>query len=340
MVKHINENSLNVDFVGEDELMYGRNYIRELYERADVYDFEQYRFWLNYLETLALSSFEWVGMPEGIDTRAVEYIMLHFGIGAMFTEWGGHLFAQAAPSSNINMYYNPNQIMLCAPSGQTWERHCEGWVEYVLDSELGERLPIYREKDAVILFDNMRRYPVWSRLRYYAKRLATIDRVMDVNIGAQRTPWLISMPEEAVKSGDTIVKDLMRNKQVLKVTPQMANIVNVDVLTTLAPYVAKDLQDTKKQILYDVLTLLGIDNANTEKKERMIDHEATSNNEQILLARRSRLECRRTFCEKCNALWGLDMSVQWGAPHLLEGSEYGDSELTPTTERTENSATV
>ena len=33
--------------------------------------------------------------------------------------------------------------------------------------------------------------------RNYAKRLAQIDRTIDVNIGAQATPWIITGPEEA-----------------------------------------------------------------------------------------------------------------------------------------------
>lgn len=325
MVKHINESELDVDFVDVDEQMFGRNYLRQLYGKAEVYNHEQYLFWLNYLESLAISAFEWEGIPAGIDPRAIEYIMLHFGMGAMFREWGGFLFAQASPASNINMYYNPNEILLCAPSGQTWQRHCESWVSQEWDSELNDYLPRIHERDAVMLFDSLLRYPVYTRIKYYAKRLATIDRVIDVNVGAQRTPFILRYPEQAKLAGNATIKALEKNEQAIKTPPSAGGIIDIDVLTTAAPYVAKDLQDTKKQILYDALTFLGVDNSNTEKKERMIDAEATSNQEQILLLRRSRLAARKQFCEQAFNLWGIEINVKWGAPHLQES----DGDMTP-----------
>ena len=88
---------------------------------------------------------------------------------------------------------------------------------------------------------------------------------------------MIRYPEEAKLTGNTTIKALEKNEQTIKTPPSAGGIVDIDVLPTTAPYVAKDLQDTKKQILYDALTFLGVDNSNTEKKERMIDAEATSN---------------------------------------------------------------
>ena len=91
-----------------DEMQFGRNYIRELYTPSEGYDIVQFQFWRDYLRSIAMSAFEWERVPAGIDVRAMEYIALMFGQGAMFTDEGGHLFAQAAPSNMINMYYNPN----------------------------------------------------------------------------------------------------------------------------------------------------------------------------------------------------------------------------------------
>ena len=52
----------------------------------------------------------------------------------------------------------------------------------------------------------------------------------------------------------------------------------------------------------------------------MIDAEATANNEDIMLMRRSRLATRRRFAEQVNERFGLDISVKYGVPHEREGS--------------------
>lgn len=185
-----------------DEMQFGRNYIRELYTPGEGYDIVQFQFWRDYLRSIAMSAFEWEHVPAGIDVRAMEYIALMFGQGAMFTDEGGHLFAQAAPSNMINMYYNPNEIRLVAPNGQTWTRHCEAWV--LTPDNGGE--PIIMDRDAVMLFDNMLRMPLDKYIRNYARRLATIDRIIDVNVGAQRTPWTMIGPEESRGTRKAIIK--------------------------------------------------------------------------------------------------------------------------------------
>lgn len=302
-----------------DEMQFGRNYIRELYTPGEGYDIVQFQFWRDYLRSIAMSAFEWEHVPAGIDVRAMEYIALMFGQGAMFTDEGGHLFAQAAPSNMINMYYNPNEIRLVAPNGQTWTRHCETWV--LTPDNGGE--PIIMDRDAVMLFDNMLRMPLDRYIRNYARRLATIDRIIDVNVGAQRTPWTMIGPEESRGTRKAIIKKLLANDQYISFNDQDINAMQgLSVLQTEAPYVAGDLMDTKKAILNEAVTLVGVDNTNQEKRERMIDAEATANNEQIMVLRRSRLECRRAFCERANVVFGLTgddrMSVKWGVPHMRE----------------------
>ena len=300
-----------------DEMQFGRNYVRQLYSGAQTYSALQYRYWLHYLESLAMSCFKWVGVPAGIDVRAMEYILLWFGQGAMFLEDGGHLFAMASPSDNVNMYYNPNRIQLTAPNGHVWSRHCESFAEH----------GIVFEADAAMCFDNLLRCSVRQHIRNYAQRLARIDAIIDVNVGAQRTPYLVAGSEEAKKTRQRIIKDLSANNQYIEVNDAMpGGVFPVTVLTTEAPYVADKLQETQQKILNQAVTFLGIDNTNNEKRERMIDAEATSNNEQLMTMRRSRLQARRDFCKRANDLFGLDMWCEWGVPHLTERSSVQESD--------------
>lgn len=308
---------LGCDVPLEDELIKGRRYMRELLRPEQIYNHAQYRFWLDYLQTLAISRFEWVGMPAGIDTRAVEYILMYFGLGAIFEDEGGMLFAQAAPSDLINMYYNPNEILLIAPNGAQWQRHCQAWVDN------GAVMP----RDAVVCFDNLMRRPLLPALKLYARKLATIDAIVETNMGAQRTPFIVYGSETSARTRQAIIQQLMQNRQYIELNNAIAaNEQMVGVLQTEAPYVAEKLLADKQKILNEVVTVLGIDNTNTEKRERMIDAEATSNNEQIYTARRSALAARRQFAEQANVVFGLDISVKWAIPHPSTQEGGGDSE--------------
>ena len=301
-------------YIPEDLQMYGRRYVNELYSPYQGYDRMQFSYWYAYLTEIALSAFEWENVPAGIDTRAIEYILLHWGLGAIFTEDDGHLFAQAASSNMLNMYYNPNEVVLTAPNGQMWERHAMTWV---LDTNLGREV---MPADCVVCFDNMMRQPLMPYVKWYAKRLAMYDRTADVNICAQKTPYIVASPEESKRTRQDIIKKLASNEQYIEVNSELGINDIVQVLPTTAPFVADKIFECKKKILNEAMTLLGCDNTNDDKRERMVVDEVLSNNEQIALLRRSRLECRTRFAEAANAMFGLDIKVKWGVPHLKEPS--------------------
>ena len=296
-----------------EDMMQGKAHLRELIDKDTAYDVAQFEFWRAYLENLALAGFKWEGLPAGIDSRAIEYIMLHFGMGALFAEDGGLLFAQASPANQLNLYYNPNEINLYSPAGQYWQRHCNFWV-----NAENEVMP----RDAVMLFDNMTRKPLEVFITNYAQRLARIDRVIDLNVSAQKTPWIITGPEEAKSTKKAIIKKLESNAQFISQNTDMGNIVTYDVLNTQAPYVADKLLDAKKRILDEAVTFLGADNANTDKRERVNTQEVLSNNEQVMLMRNSRLKCRQEFCRYANVVFGdmlnEEINVKWSVPHLRE----------------------
>ena len=73
------------------------------------------------------------------------------------------------------------------------------------------------------------------------------------------------------------------------------------------------------------LTLLGIDNAFSLKKEREIAGEMDANNEQIYIAREAALRCRQKACEECNALFGTNIQVRFATRlNVAGGVDFSD----------------
>lgn len=308
MSKPIREKDL-VDFPFEDSQQFGRSYVRKLFENKGAYqEGQQARFWEHLFVNMALSTVKWNNVPAGIDTRAIEWILLFYGCGGMFEEDGGKLFAQASYSGMMNMYWNPNETMLVSPAGQSWYRHAECWVK---DG-------ILLDPDVAVCWDNMLRVPLVPMLRRYAQRIAKYDMIMDANVDAQRTPWIIAAAPENKRNAQVMQHKLEGNDQYWKLMKGQEDSLPF-VLSTQAPFVADKINEQKHVLINEALTLIGIDNSNIDKKERVQTAEVLSNNEQIMSMRESRMRCREQFCNRCNVLFGTDMSVEWA----IEGT-YAD----------------
>ena len=84
----------------------------------------------------------------------------------------------------------------------------------------------------------------------------------------------------------------------------------LNVLKTDAPYIIDKLDVHKHQIFNDALTVLGIDNANTDKKERLITNEVESNEELIKYYLNCYYKTRKKACDEINEKFGLDIDIE------------------------------
>jgi hypothetical protein len=76
-------------------------------------------------------------------------------------------------------------------------------------------------------------------------------------------------------------------------------------------YIAGDILSDLRKYKDEFLTVIGINNANTDKKERLITDEVNANNEETHALADLWLEQLKECCEKVNAMFGLDISVDW-----------------------------
>ena len=83
-----------------------------------------------------------------------------------------------------------------------------------------------------------------------------------------------------------------------------------DVIDTSAPYILDKLSDYENFYVNKAMTYLGLNNANVDKKERLITSEVDANNEQIGAILDMYYECRKEFCELCNEKFGTNISVE------------------------------
>ena len=118
----------------------------------------------------------------------------------------------------------------------------------------------------------------------YAEKLASADCAIDVNLMNSRVAYVIAAENKA--QADTIKEIYDKISEGNPMVVYKKDTLNKDGLTAFFgnvrnTYIAGEIEDTKRTIMCEFLTAIGINNANTDKKERLITDEANSNNIEI-----------------------------------------------------------
>jgi hypothetical protein len=244
----------------------------------------------NRLTELAISMFEWQNLPETVDQRFLEMCLFGDGMCVFFQdEVLGYLSLQCMIGGKLNVYRIPMERKAYATNG--YQRELDG-------------------TNSVIIFNNYLHTNSMLDVEMFSKRLYNLDRAIDVNANAQKTPVLIQCDESQRLTMKNLYKQYEGNEPFIFGSKGLdAN--GLKVLQTGSPYVADKLYELKTQIWNEALTYLGISNINVVKKERMITDEVTRNQGGTVASRYSRLESRRQACKQINEMFELNIWVDY-----------------------------
>lgn len=133
---------------------------------------------------------------------------------------------------------------------------------------------------------------VQSLIDIYAEKLALCDGAIDTNLMVSRTPWLAEVTGSAdadnlkymfaqMMSGRPAIFYRRSNNKTLDTSNLSSPFTRLPVKEN---FVADITQDAKRQIINEFLTAIGINNANVDKRERLISSEVNANNEELKCA--------------------------------------------------------
>ena len=243
-----------------------------------------------HLAELAMSMFEWKNLPDTVDARFLELTLFEDGQIVFFKdEELGFLCLQCAVNGGFNVYRIPTNRRAYAVNG--YQKNLT-------------------ENDSVIIYNNFLRTNSMLDVRNFAERLYNIDRAIDVNINAQKTPILIKCDEQQRLTMLNTYQQYDGNQPVI-FGDKALNTNAFQVLNTGAPLVADKLYTLKTQLWNECLTYLGISNINVQKKERLITDEVTRNQGGTIASRYARLEARRQACDQINRMFGLNVECNY-----------------------------
>lgn len=252
-----------------------------------------YSYYFYKLTLIARALFAWEGLPNDMDERWIERYLFTSGKCIFYKDpLMGFMVAGFGQQGSINCYGDPTTVYPVAEN-------------YVYSGEQlmnGENCYVIRNNDLML--------PIFPIVRQYSFKLTNIDRAIDTNIEATKTPIIVRCTDKQRLSLKNAINQRRDNEPVIW-TNDNSNIGDmVSTLDTNAPVVFPQLQAQKHMILNEIFTDLGINNANMDKKERMVANEVEANNEQVKASEDTMLKAREEACKQINRIFGLNISVK------------------------------
>lgn len=272
-----------------------------------LFNTSEFNIYVKRLSEMAMSMFEWVNLPDTVDERFLELTLFGEGKVVFFKDEDiGYLALQMSDNGQLDVYRIPTKRRAIS---------CTGYTK-VLDNT-----------DSVIIYNNVVHTASYYEMLPYARRLTELDRIIDVNVKAQKTPIAILANEKQRLAMLNLYKQYDGNE------PFIFGDKNLDLnaitsITTGAPYLGKDLYELKTQIWNEALTTLGIVNVSIQKRERMVVDEAIQTQGSVVASRYSRLNARKQACKQINQMFGLNIDCKFREtePHYKQEELYGDAE--------------
>ena len=149
----------------------------------------------NRLMELSISMFKWNNLPDTVDSRFIELALFTDGMCLYFNDDTiGNLATRCMIGGNLDIYNIPNIRTAYSSNGYN---------------------NTLSNKDSVIIFNNLIRTNSMLDVEMFARRLYKIDRIIDINANAQKTPILLLCGEEERLSVENIYKQYDGNKSVI-----------------------------------------------------------------------------------------------------------------------------
>ena len=166
-------------------------------------------------------------------------------------------------------------------------------------------------KDCVLAWGHRSHMPIADLCRFYINRIVDVENTISISLFTHKLPRLIvCSPDDRAR-----VEELVRaiengeKKVFLDVNDEKA-IKNVLESGANSGELIKTLYEYKTQLENELLTFLGINNVNIQKRERLITDEANANNEVIMDSSDCFLDCLKEFCKQVSEILGYPLSVK------------------------------
>lgn len=270
-------------------------------------------YFAKYLFEKAISPFEFT-LPDTWPSNYFLYIIYAWGVGCVFdADRFGPTF-QGCNIEGYNLYYQPRRAIVSNPvlsevyPDRLWQ------LEIGTECELVKLQPNYSG--------------ILDIISYYADMLAMFSSSLAQALVNTRFAYIFGAKNPATagsmkKLFDDIASGqpaVFADKALFDANGNLnVELFNRDVKNA---YIISDILSDMRKTESKFLTEIGIPNANTDKKERLITDEVKSNDVETRSKCEVWLETLQECFDKVNAMFDLNLSVKWRKEALPNAAGY------------------
>lgn len=259
---------------------------------------ELWRYYFRYLFQQAIAQFKWT-LPEGWDTDYFLYTLYGRGYLAIFD--AGPLFGvipNQCTLRGLNVYYHPTHAMIANPL-------------------LPEVRDLQINRDCVVLKLQPNYNSICDKVSYYSDMMALCDETATVNLFNSQLSYVLAAGNKTAAEALKKMFDQMHSGNPAVAVDKM--LLGDDGNPTWFPFnqdvgtnfVVDRIQMAKENFKDQFLTDLGIPNANTHKRERLVVAEVKANQTETAIVPDMWIQHLQDECRRVNDMFKLDIGVEW-----------------------------
>ena len=272
----------------------------EVYWGSLSYNGQLLSVYKNIFYMLAVTRFEWVGLPKTVDPLFLERQLL----------LGGHATIAHPKKGKQRGFWYSAKCVQTGPLGvydypKSWQAYNRDQLRFNVTG-----------KNGVWIYDNVMRFPLCAALDMFARELVDVQKTEQVNRFWQKLPFILVAPDDMDVSATNLLSQVMGGEPAIIANRYVKDMepyrLGFDV-----PFLGRELNASEQNVLNKVYTILGIANL-TFKSERMIEDEVHDMGEPSTLMALAALNERRRAAEYLNTRFGMNVSVVWRTDYQSE----------------------
>lgn len=250
-------------------------------------------------------------IPETWNRDYLLYTIFAFGYIAVVNTNKYGVICQGCSLSGFDIYYAPTNAVISNPL-----------LRGILTPRIHTQCEILKLTPDYCGIDDI--------ITYYANKLALAGETVDTNLINTKLAYIFTAGNKAAAATfKTLYDDIASGKPAVVVDKSLLRddgTLGIDMFNQQLSntYIAGDVLSDMRKIEADFNTIIGIPNANTDKKERLIQDEVNANNTETGCRLDLWIESLNECSEKANKMFGLNIHFERRFKADQEGSDLED----------------
>ena len=265
-------------------------------------------YYTNWCSRKVYGVYEITGMP---DTWDIDYVYQRLFLDGHFciTDTAMGVLPLRCGFSGVNVFEHPTRCVIANPVLGSFER------------TIGEDCALIKLQSNYV--------GIWDIINRYAVLLSMCDSSIAVNLMNSKVAAIFGAEtKQEAETYKQMFDQINQGRPGVFVANNLVQRLSDRLVFNRVKeaYIADKVEDLKQQLINDFLSDIGINNANTEKRERLVSNEVMSNRQEVRSGAESWIRNVKEGFREANRLYGLNLDIRLADWNEIGGEENDISE--------------